>query len=231
MYHDLGWRQSSPRNQSFFYDLASLVASPANKWGAVLLNRSTQEIIGRAAHDGTRWVFGDLDLTKVSTSNSEVPVSASGVSIVSGSASFTYGAGLALAAGVVRLAFMTDSRTQVRVTCAGAVQGNLAGDKIAVGRTLGGSTNYVGQGCQSPGVVKCYVRRDVADVYGTLIPVPSDLSYFGGWIGGATGSLVMAFTSFSQSQAGPAASNILSATPLEFNTTGSAVVVKTIGLL
>lgn len=144
---------------------------------------------------------------------------------------FVYGSGFATAAGVAKFVRLTTSNTQVRITCSNAVLGNVAGDMIAVGRSSGANLNYVGQGRQSPDVVKCYVQRDAIAIYGTIIPNPSSMSHFGGWIGGAVGSLVMAFTSFSQSQAGPAASNILEATPLEFCTTGSAVVVKTIGLV
>jgi len=118
-------RDPLAQSVSIFFDLATLVASPANKWGAVLLNRSTYEVIGRAAHDGTKWVFGDLDLTKVSTT----PYAT--VASVDDGTTLTLTGGHNLTTGTVRL-WDTSAGASF-----GDVAGTVVGDTLTVPDTTG----------------------------------------------------------------------------------------------
>lgn len=55
-----------------YISLEILLSSPYNKLGSILINRNSGEVIGTAKHDGTKWIVGELDLTKVSADNPEI---------------------------------------------------------------------------------------------------------------------------------------------------------------
>lgn len=101
------------------------MAAPAHKWGALLLNRSTGEVICHAAHNGTRWVLGALDLTKVSST----PYAT--IASVDDGTTCTLTGGHNLTSGLVRL---WDTSAAVSF---GDVAGTVAGDVLTVPDTTG----------------------------------------------------------------------------------------------
>lgn len=79
------FQDPAPRSVGVFYDLGVLVASPPNKWGALLLEPATQEVLARAWHDGAQWKFGPRQVRSFAELTASTPTEGEFAEIVNAS--------------------------------------------------------------------------------------------------------------------------------------------------